>query len=159
MNKSFFSANLKSLRKFKKISLEELADATNTSKSAISDYENDKFSPSLFICRKFADFFGTSIDSMEFSEILEIKESGELGIKEAISNPRQVYEANLEIKKLQYKNEKLEIDARLLKQKVESLQIQLRLHDQLKDSKVSEIELLKMQIHLLEENLVLLKKM
>ena len=76
MKKSYFSENLKSLRKYKKMTLEDLAEAVNVSKSAISDYENNKFSPSLAFCRKVAEYFGTSMDNLEFSDILEKNEKG-----------------------------------------------------------------------------------
>jgi transcriptional regulator with XRE-family HTH domain len=78
MIKSYFGENLKNLRKYHKITLEDLADAINVSKSAISDYENEKFSPSLIVCRKIADYFKTSIDILEFSEILEKNEQNKL---------------------------------------------------------------------------------
>jgi transcriptional regulator with XRE-family HTH domain len=153
MTKSFFSTNLRNLRKFKKISLEELAEAINISKSAISDYENDKFSPSLLICRKIADFFETTIDNLEFSEILEKNKAGEFILKQSEGSSKELYDANLQVESFKEKNETLEIEIKLLKQKVDGLQIQLRLHDQLKDSKLSEIDLLKTQIHLLEEKI------
>jgi transcriptional regulator with XRE-family HTH domain len=153
MTKSYFSENLRALRKFKKITLEELADALNVSKSAISDYENDKFSPSIFICRKVADYFGVSIDRMEFSEILENLPNGTKKIVENDSSIKFLTEAREYIQVLEKQKNELLIDINLQKQKVESLKIQLRLQDQLRDSKLSEIELLRTQISLLEDKI------
>ncbi len=157
MSKSLFAENLKSIRKFKKISLEELAEQINISKSAISDYENDKFSPSLNICRKFADFFGVSINDLEYSEILEKNQNNEWQIKQKGHSSKELFEANERIIVLERYRDDLLLELKLTKQKVESLQIQLRLHDQLKDSKLSEIELLKTQIRLLEDKLKMVR--
>lgn len=153
MKKSFFSKNLKSIRKSKKISLEVLAEALNVSKSAISDYENDKFSPTLLVSRKIADYFGTTIDNMEYSEILEKNTKGEYVVKTPESLIQTNQESKKEIETLNEKNKNAELQVKLLTQKVEGLQIQLRLYEQLKDSKLSEIELLKTQVRLLEDKI------
>ncbi len=156
MKKSYFSENLKSLRKYKKMTLEDLADAVNVSKSAISDYENNKFSPSLAICRKVAEYFGTSIDNLEFSDILEKNESGELKIVSDISINQKYNLAKEFSEVLEKQKYELMLELRLHKQKVEGLQLQMRLQDQLKESKFSEIELLKSQILLLEDKIRLI---
>lgn len=156
MKKSFFSENLKSLRKYKKMTLEDLAEALNVSKSAISDYENNKFSPSLAICRKVAEYFGTSIDNLEFSDILEKNENGELKIVSDISLNQKYNLAKEFSEVLEKQKYELMLELRLHKQKVEGLQLQMRLQDQLKESKFSEIELLKSQILLLEDKIRLI---
>ncbi len=156
MKKSYFSENLKSLRKYKKMTLEDLADAVNVSKSAISDYENNKFSPSLAICRKVAEYFGTSIDNLEFSDILEKNESGELKIVSDTSINQKFNLAKEFSEVLEKQKYELMLELRLHKQKVEGLQLQMRLQDQLKESKFSEIELLKSQILLLEDKIRLI---
>lgn len=158
MIKSYFSENLHNLRKYKKISLEELAEAINVSKSAISDYENGKFSPALSVCRKIADFFNVTIDDLEYSEILEKRDNKTWAIKQKQGSAKELFEANERIEVLERHRDDLSLELKLTKQKVESLQIQLRLHDQLKESKVSEIELLKTQIQLLEEKINLISR-
>lgn len=158
MTKSHFAENLKNLRKYHKITLEELADAINVSKSAISDYENEKFSPSLNICRKIADYFKTSIDILEFSEILEKNEQNTLVLNNLESLPKQISEAKEYAEVLEKQKNELLLELRLQKQKVESLSLQMRLQEQLKASKLSEIELLKSQIILLQEKITLIQK-
>lgn len=158
MTKSYFAQNIKNLRKYKKITLEELSDAINISKSALSDYENDKFSPTLIICRKIADYFNTSVDNLEFSEIMEKNEKNELFINITESLPKQISEAKEYAEVLEKQKNELLLELRLQKQKVESLTLQMRLQEQLKASKLSEIELLKSQIILLQEKIKLIQK-
>ena len=158
MTKSFFSENLRNLRKYKKITLEELANELNVSKSAISDYENDKFSPSLYICRKIADYFETSIENLEYSEILDFSNKNDIKFINETSLPKQIFEAKEYIEVLEKQKNELMLELRLQKQKVESLQLQLKLQDQLKESKLSEIELLRSQIMLLEDKINLIQK-
>lgn len=157
MIKSYFGENLKNLRKYHKITLEDLADAINVSKSAISDYENEKFSPSLNICRKIADYFKTSIDILEFSEILEKSELNKPILNNLESLPKQISEAKEYTEVLEKQKNELLLELRLQKQKVESLNLQMRLQEQLKASKLSEIELLKSQITLLQEKITLIQ--
>ena len=158
MSKSYFAENLRNLRKYKKITLEELSSALNVSKSAISDYENEKFSPTIFICRKISDYFNVSMEIMEYSEILDFSEISEIKLKAIDSMPRQLSEALEYSEVLEKQKNELLLEIKLLKQKVESLQLQLKLHDQLKTSKLSEIELLGNQIQLLEDKISLIQK-
>lgn len=148
MQKSFFAENLKLLRKARKISLEELAEAINISKSALSDYENEKFSPTLAASTKIVNFFGTSLDKMEYSEISEKINGTELK-----STEKQLADATDELAELKIENNRLEMEVRLANQKIESLKIQQQLYDQLKNSKMAEIELLYTQIRLLEDKI------
>jgi transcriptional regulator with XRE-family HTH domain len=154
--KSYFSENLRTLRKYKKITLEELSEAINVSKSAISDYENDKFSPSIFICRKIADYFKVSIDFLEYSEIMEKSLENGLVLKNSDSLSKEQSETKEYIEVLEKQKNELATELKLQKQKVEGLQVQFRLQEQLKESKLSEIELLKTQIGLLEDKIRLL---
>lgn len=158
MTKSYFAENVRNLRKYKKITLEELAEAVNISKSALSDYENEKFSPTLIICRKIADYFKTSVDILEFSEILEKTSSNEISLTSTESLPRQISEIKEYAEVLEKQKNELLLELRIQKQKVESLNLQLRLQEQLKASKLSEIELLKNQIILLQEKIMLIQK-
>jgi transcriptional regulator with XRE-family HTH domain len=158
MTKSYFAENIRNLRKYKKITLEELSEAINISKSALSDYENEKFSPTLIICRKLADYFKTSVDNLEFSEIMEKNEKNELILTNKESLPKQILEAKEYAEVLEKQKNELMLELRLQKQKVESLTLQMRLQEQLKASKLSEIELLKSQIILLQEKITLIQK-
>ncbi len=158
MTKSYFAENLRNLRKYKKITLEDLSSAINVSKSAISDYENEKFSPTIFICRKIADFFNVSIENMEYSEILDFSDKNDVKIKSSESMPKMLAETIEYAEVLEKQKAELQLEIRLYKQKTESLQLQLKLHDQLKNSKLSEIELLRNQIILLEEKIKLIQK-
>jgi len=158
MTKSFFAENLRNLRKYNKITLEDLSEALNISKSAISDYENEKFSPSLNICRKVADYFKVGIDNLEYSEILEKNSFGKPTLKDTTSLPKQILEAQEYTEVLEKQKNELMLELRLQKQKVESQNLQLRLQEQLKASKLSEIELLKNQIILLQEKITLIQK-
>jgi putative transcriptional regulator len=154
MTKSYFSENLKTVRKNNKISLETLAEAIGVSKSAISDYENDKFSPTLAVANKIAGFFKLSIDSLEYQKI-HVDEAGLLILPEQTNLLPLQNSDNEQLLLLRKNFEALQIELRLAKQKIEGQQIQIRLNDQLRNSKLSEIELLKTQILLLEEKLKL----
>jgi transcriptional regulator with XRE-family HTH domain len=158
MNNSYFSKNLKILRKHHKITLEELSNALNVSKSAISDYENDKFSPTLNFCRKVSDYFNISIDKLEFSDIMEKNENQEPVISTDESLQKKIFLLIENIEVLEKQKNILTIELKLQKQKTESLNLQLRLQEQLKASKLSEIELLKNQIILLQEKITLIQK-
>lgn len=152
MQTSYFAKNLKFLRKERKLSLENLSEAIEISKSAISDYENDKFSPSLSVCRRIAIFFEITIDMIEFSDISENSIS-----ERTNSNFQQTESSRENADALQAQLTEKSITLRLHQQKIEALQTQLRLQDLLRDGKLSEIELLKTQIRLLEETNNILK--
>lgn len=151
--KSYFSENIKTLRKYKKITLEELSEAINVSKSAISDYENDKFSPAIFICRKIADYFKVSLDYLEYSEIMEKNSENEYILKNQESIYKEQYATKEYIEVLEKQKYELATELKLQKQKVEGLQVQFRLQEQLKESKLMEIMLLKTQTGLLEDKM------
>ena len=57
-----FSDRLRKLRAENKLKQEELAKKFNTSKAAISNYENDYRKPTMDLISDLADFFGVSID-------------------------------------------------------------------------------------------------
>jgi transcriptional regulator with XRE-family HTH domain len=153
MSKSFFAENLKNIRKLKKISLEELSLALNMSKSTLSDYENEKSSPTLLACRKLADYFGIDLANMEYSEILEITSNTPPKIIDELSQAKQISDLRENKEVLEKQKNKLITELKLQTQKIESLHIQIRLTDQLTESKFSEIVLLKTQIRLLEEKI------
>ncbi|MGL4630645.1 MAG: helix-turn-helix domain-containing protein [Leadbetterella sp.] len=153
--KSFFSENIKALRKLRKLTLEELSDTLNISKSALSDYENDKFSPTILIARKIAEYFSVSVDQLEYSEILEKNESGGQAVKKLNSAAKEVSQYKNFIEELEVEKNQIEMDLKLQKQKIEGLQVQFKLQEQLREGKEMEIMLLKTQIGLLEDNIKL----
>ncbi|MBP6695832.1 MAG: helix-turn-helix transcriptional regulator, partial [Saprospiraceae bacterium] len=65
----FFGHNIKFLRKRQKLTLVEMAKQTGISKSALSDYENNKSTPGLEILRIFSSFFSVSIDDILKTDI------------------------------------------------------------------------------------------
>ncbi len=146
---SKFSANLRSLRKKNKLTLEVLGKTLSVSKSALSDYENGHTLPSLDVCEAICQYFGTNLADMQNSDFLE------MSIEEIKENSiNRNYERKSEdkndfsdpIKQLEFQN-------KLLHQQVQGLEIQLQLVKQLTESKISEIKSLQIQIRLLEEKL------
>lgn len=62
--------NIRELRKSRRISQEELADALNTTRQTIISIENEKYTASLPLAFKIARFFGKSIEEVfDFSEM------------------------------------------------------------------------------------------
>lgn len=57
-----FSERLKHLRKEKNITLEELAENINTTKSTLSRYENGKREPKMYFVERLSDYFDVSTD-------------------------------------------------------------------------------------------------
>jgi hypothetical protein len=89
---------------------------------------------------------------------LEKTENNKLTLKDATSLPKLVLETKEYAEVLEKQKNELMLELRLQKQKVESQNLQLRLQEQLKASKLSEIELLKNQIILLQEKITLIQK-
>ena len=145
-----FSANLRSLRKKNNFTLEVLGKTLNISKSTLSDYETGKTSPPFDVCEKIADFFGINIDELRISEISENNAtiSPTIGVR---SNPPP--RDNAELSAALSQKSQLEFQNKLLGQQVEGLQIQLKLVNQIVESKGNEIRSLQMQIRLLDEKL------
>lgn len=54
--------NLRSLRNEQGVSQKELADALGTSQQSITQYENQKVEPDIYMLSRMADYFNTSID-------------------------------------------------------------------------------------------------
>lgn len=61
---ALYGETLRILRECKGISQEELARMVNVSTMTISKYENSAISPTIFVAKKIADTFGTTIDNM-----------------------------------------------------------------------------------------------
>ena len=56
--------NLKDLRKLKKVSQNDLADALSVSRQTINSIENGKFEPSLTLAMKLTRYFGVSLEEI-----------------------------------------------------------------------------------------------
>jgi putative transcriptional regulator len=56
--------NLKNLRKLKKVSQNDLADALSVSRQTINSIENGKFDPSLTLAIKLTRYFGVSLEEI-----------------------------------------------------------------------------------------------
>lgn len=132
-----FGKNLRKLRKKKNLTLLELGNILNISKSALSDYENGKSTPSLTILDHISKFFGKNINELT-SENIDTSE----GNREQQSYQSSETNAN-------YYN----FENKLLQQQISNLEMQIQLIKQLLDSKDAHIQALNLQIKLLEEKL------
>ena len=56
--------NLKDLRKLKKVSQNDLADALSVSRQTVNSIENGKFDPSLTLAMKLTRYFGVSLEEI-----------------------------------------------------------------------------------------------
>lgn len=64
---------IKELRKARKLSQEELANAVGTTRQTITSIEVEKYTASLMLAYKIAHYFGLSIEEVfDFSEMEEI---------------------------------------------------------------------------------------
>ncbi len=64
-----YGQQLKNQRKLTGVSQQKVAQATQISQQAISDYENDKNEPTISTCVKLADFYGISVDELIGHEV------------------------------------------------------------------------------------------
>ena len=134
----FFSKNLKKLRKYHNLTLIELSQATKISKSTLSDYENGKSIPSIDVIMDICAYFNVSFEKLtnsDFSEFL-------------IQNKTEQTEFDT-----LFENEKYKLHLNLLNQKVETSQLQIKLLEQIINSREAENKTLKMNILLLEQKL------
>lgn len=69
---SDFGANLRRLRKERKLSMDALAEKAGTSKQVLSRYENGERVPKISMVKKLADALGVSIAQLS-GEVFEIK--------------------------------------------------------------------------------------
>lgn len=144
---SNFGDNLRFLRKREKITLEELSRLLGISKSSLSDYETRKTFPPLDVCRRLAGKFGYSIDQFDLADLTLANPSppdGYSGSPEAVlAELTQCRETLADAKR----------ESKLRGQQAEGLRVQLKLQEQLIESKNAEIQALRIQIYLLEEKL------
>lgn len=66
---NFFTYNLHSLRKKKKLSLDELSSKIGISKSTLNNYENGKNEPTVSILITICNFYNVSVCDMLFSNL------------------------------------------------------------------------------------------
>ncbi len=145
---NFLGRNVKVLRKKRNLTLVELANALNISKSALSDYEKGKSRPGIDVVIKLSNFFYIPTDDLNNSEIPEF-ESIELKASKPVKNQLAI-ESLEEITQWKQKHD---FQVNLLKQKNESLETQLALVKELLLSKEAENKSLGIRIRLLEEKL------
>ena len=140
----YFGHNIKFLRKRKKLTLVEMSALTGISKSALSDYENNKSTPGLEILRIFSSFFKVSIDDILKTDMNgpQPKNTGQTLVKEETKTDH-IYE-NLDQAKYQF-------HLKLLHQRLESATLRFQMLQQLLQSKESENKTLRINIKLLEE--------
>ena len=132
-----FGKNLRILRKKKNLTLLELGNILNISKSALSDYENGKSTPSLTILDQISKFFGKNINELT-SENIDTSER---------NNEQQSYQSSETVANY------FDFENKLLQQQISNLEMQIQLIKQLLDSKDAHIQALNLQIKLLEEKL------
>jgi len=130
----YFKENLKFLRKQNKLTLLDLGKAINVSKSALSDYENGKSTPSLVVLELISKHFNVPISQLTNS---------------IISEDAEIQPDTIEIKAIIPQD----FENRLLQQQIVNLEMQIQLIKQLLDSKDAHIQSLNLQIRLLEEKL------
>lgn len=98
-----FSNRLKTLRKEKNISQQELAEEIKISRTSIGYYENEKRNPDLKILIKLADFFEVSLDFLAGKSNLRKNAeqiTNEIEISDAIKE--KILNSNLSVQKLDY---------------------------------------------------------
>lgn len=132
--KTILAENLRFLRKQNVLTLNDLASILDVSKSAISDYENEKTPLSVSVVLAYCKYFDVSI-----SKIIQVKFNQEQYLN---GNYKEKMDTNEQVKDLKSK-------WMLCKQKVEALTIQNKLQTNILESKESEITALKMQIKLM----------
>jgi transcriptional regulator with XRE-family HTH domain len=140
----YFGNNIKFLRKRKKLTLVEMSALTGISKSALSDYENNKSTPGLEILRVVSSFFEVSIDDILKSDMTGPKSHNQDNkTDKEVDHTDQMYE-NLD-------EEKYQFHLKLLHQRLESATLRFQMLQQLLQSKESENKTLRINIKLLEE--------
>jgi transcriptional regulator with XRE-family HTH domain len=144
-----FGNNLKNLRKQNGFTLETLGEKLTISKSTLSDYENGKSTPPFDVCEKIADFFKINIEALRTSGASRMTADT---MFVAARNVGDFKNDNEKAKLIAQKNQ-LEFQNKIASQQVEGLQVQLKLVNQIVESKNSEIRSLQMQIRLLDEKL------
>ncbi len=147
---SYFGNNLRYLRKRAKITLEELSSLLNVSKSSLSDYETRKTYPPLDVCGRLAAHFGVSLDAFDKENLAEasVRLPGSGADDPGAVDAPPVPHCREQL-------DDLVREVKLRSQQVTGLRTQLKLQEQLINSKNGEIQSLRIQIQLLEEQIKL----
>ena len=134
-----YGTNLRAIRKASKESLAELASITGTSKSSISDYEKGKTMPSFAFLEAFCSHYRIPVGRLKQADLpAKIKSEG-------IQSLRQ--EAD-------FSSEAMNTDRKtILQQRLEGLEVQLKLLHQINLAREAENKTLKVQIQLLQDRL------
>lgn len=134
-----YGTNLRAIRKASKESLAELASITGTSKSSISDYEKGKTMPSFAFLEAFCSHYRIPVGRLKQANLpAKIKSEG-------IQSLRQ--EAD-------FSSEAMNTDRKtILQQRLEGLEVQLKLLHQINLAREAENKTLKVQIQLLQDRL------
>ena len=142
-----FSANLRRLRKKNNFTLESFGKVLKISKSTLSDYETGKSSPPFEVCERISDIFGITIDELRISDISDKITANTTFIPSDLSG---TFRSENEKAMLVAEKNQLEFQNRIFNQQIEGLHIQLKLVNQIVESKSNEIRSLQMQIRLLD---------
>jgi transcriptional regulator with XRE-family HTH domain len=143
----FLGQNIRYLRKYHKMTLVELSEKAEISKSALSDYETCKSVPGLDVLQKFSDIFNISISHLHNSDIPSLIKKG------VLTHEAGGTDAAVLLSKLDVENDRYIFNIELLNQRLEGLMVQMQLLKQLLDSKEAENKTLKINIRLLEEKI------
>jgi transcriptional regulator with XRE-family HTH domain len=134
-----YGTNLRAIRKAYKESLAELASITGTSKSSISDYEKGKTMPSFAFLEAFCSHYRIPVGRLKQADLTsKIKSEGIQALQ---------HEADLS-------SGALNADRKtILEQRLDGLEVQLKLLHQINLAREAENKTLKVQIQLLQDRL------
>jgi transcriptional regulator with XRE-family HTH domain len=141
---SILASNIKYIRKLHKDTLADLAKRLNVSKSSISDYEKNYTAPSLFFLDAFCQHYNVDLNLIRKVDFKS--KSGHLKAQkygQVVSDSEQV-----ERKQANHRSHAL------LQQRLEGLEVQLKLMSQLNAARELENKTLKMQLQMLQDRLV-----
>jgi|GEM_PF-1131533 len=146
---SYFAHNLRYLRKRERVTLEALSRMLGVSKSSLSDYEIRKTYPPLDVYCRLAAHFGVSLDALDKRDLSKAP----VGVAASAAAGGGAAEAGPPAPDCHEQLDDLGREVKLRGQQVEGLRTQLKLQAQLIDSKNGEIQSLRIQIQLLEEQI------
>jgi transcriptional regulator with XRE-family HTH domain len=134
-----YGTNLRAIRKACKESLSELASITGTSKSSISDYEKGKTMPSFTFLEAFCSHYRIPMGWLKQADLTsKIKTEGIQALQTGVDLSSGAMNANRKT---------------ILQQRLEGLEVQLKLLHQINLAREAENKTLKVQIQLLQDRL------
>lgn len=143
----FIGQNIRFLRKYHKMTLVELSEKADISKSALSDYETGKSVPGLDVLQKFSDIFNIGISHLHNSDIPSLIKKG------VLLHQDDEADVAVQLSKLDVENDRYIFNIEMLNQRLDGLMVQMQLLKQLLESREAENKTLKINIRLLEEKL------